>query len=848
MMDFSKNITTMYKNWFLDYASYVILERAIPGIDDGLKPVQKRILYSMKEMHDGRYNKVANIIGHTMQYHPHGDQAIGDALVGLGQKNLLIDTQGNWGDTRTGDRAAAPRYIEARLSKFALSVLFNKNITEFQPSYDGRKNEPVSLPVKFPLVLSQGAEGIAVGLSTKILPHNFNELIKSSIAILEDKPFKIFPDFQTGGLVDVSLYNKGKKGGKVKIRSHIDIIDKTTLKITSVPYGVTTSSLIDSIIKANDSGKLKIKHIEDNTAEDVDIQIMLVKGTSPNVTIDALFAFTNCEVSISPNCCVIVNNKPEFITVNELLHISTNKTMLLLEQDLLFNLKSLETRWHTLSLEKIFIENKIYRKIEDCETMESIVDTIKAHLKPYLDLLKSDATDDDISALIEIKIKKITKFDADRHNDKLKNIELDIEEVKNNIRHIRDYSIRYFEFLLKDFGKGRERITEITSFDSISVRRVAIADKKLYLSKKEGFIGTYLKDAELIGKCSQFDNIIIILSDGTMFVTKIDDKKYVGKDIIYASIWKKNDKHMIYNVAYIHGKSKFTYVKRFAALSLIIDKKYNIAGGCEGSKIIYLTANPNSESEIVQVFLHFSSKVKNKAFEYDYSNLAIKGRDVKGNTLTKYRVRKIVHKESGDSTLGGRKLWIDPNIGRLNTDKRGDYLGSFNANDSIIALYKDGVYEITNFDLSNRYKMNDIFIIKKLKKEDVITALYYNGENKFYYLKRFKIETNVTNKKYSFISETRGSKLISISSSFKVQITYSYRMKNGLKKSRNIMNHEVVDVKGWKSIGNRLDKKLRMSGFKFEDFQDEGNLPDETLDIAEESNNVNQTGENLTLF
>jgi len=840
---FSKNITTMYKNWFLDYASYVILERAIPDINDGLKPVQKRILYSMKEMHDGRYNKVANIIGHTMQYHPHGDQAIGDALVGLGQKNLLIDTQGNWGDTRTGDRAAAPRYIEARLSTFALAVLFNKNITEFQPSYDGRKNEPVSLPVKFPLVLSQGAEGIAVGLSTRILPHNFNELIKSSIAILKDKPFKIFPDFQTGGLVDISSYNKGKKGGKVKIRSHIDIVDKTTLKITSVPYGITTTSLIDSIIKANDSGKLKIKHIEDNTAEDVDIQVSLVKGTSPNVTIDALFAFTNCEVSISPNCCIIVNNKPEFITVNELLHISTNKTMLLLEQDLLFNLKTLELRWHTLSLEKIFIENKIYRKIEDCETFESIISTIKENLKPYLNVLTKNITDDDISALIEIKIKKITKFDSDKHKDKLRNIDLEIEEVKNNIEHIRDYSIRYFEHLLKDFGSGRDRKTELASFDSISARRVAIADKKLFISKKEGFIGTYLKDGELVGKCSQFDNIIIILSDGTLFVTKIDDKKYVGKDIIYASVWKKNDKHMIYNVAYIHGKSKFTYVKRFAALSLIIDKKYNIAGNCEGSKIIYLTANPNSESEVVQVFLHFSSKVKNKAFEYDYSNLAIKGRDVKGNTLSKFKVRKIIHKESGDSTLGGRKLWIDPNIGRLNTDNRGDYLGSFNANDSILAFFKDGSYEATNFDLSNRYKMNDIFILKKMRKQDSVTALYYNGETKFYYLKRFKIETNVTNKKFSFISETRGSKLILISTASKIQISYNFRTKTGEKKSKNIMNDDVVDIKGWKSIGNRLDNKLRMSGFNFKDIEE--NIDSINL---EEKEIVEESGENLTLF
>ncbi len=840
-----KNITLMYEDWFLDYASYVILERAIPNIADGLKPVQKRILYSMKEMHDGRYNKVANIIGHTMQYHPHGDQAIGDALVGLGQKNLLIDTQGNWGDPRTGDRAAAPRYIEARLSKFALAVLFNNNITQFQPSYDGRKNEPISLPVRFPLVLNQGVEGIAVGLSTKILPHNFIELIKASISILKDKPFKIYPDFITGGLIDVNSYNMGKKGGKVKVRSHIDIVDKTTLKITSVPYGITTSNLIESIIKANESGKLKIKHIEDNTAQIVDIQITLVKGTSPNVTIDALYAFTNCEVSISPNCCIIVNNKPEFVSVNDLLRLSTDKTMCLLEEDLKFNLKSLENRWHTLSLEKIFIENKIYRKIEDCETMDSIMITLKDSLKPYFKLLKNDILDDDVLALIEIKIKKITKFDALKHEDKIKNIEVDIEEVKNNINYIRDYTIRYFEHLLKEYGEGKERKTELASFDSISVRQVAIADKKLYVNRKEGFIGTYLKDGEYVSKCSQFDNILIMLSDGTLFVTKVDDKKYVGKDIVYISVWKKNDKHMIYNLAYLDGKTKFTYVKRFPALSLIIDKKYNIAGKNEESKILYLTANPNSESETVQVFLHFSSKVRNKAFEYDYSELSIKGRDVKGNILSKHRVRKIVHKESGDSTLGGRKLWIDPNIGRLNIDNRGEYLGSFNANDYIITFYKDGSYESTNFDLSNRYKMNEIFLIDKLDKSKVVTALYYNGSNKSYYVKRFNIETNVTDKKFTFISESRGSKLVLISLEEKIMINYNYRTKNSEKKTKSIINTEIVNIKGWKSIGNKLDSKLRMSGFEFKTIHEEHNDLENGIQTKDKPEQSNQ---NLTLF
>ena len=604
----NRNISSMYRDWFLDYASYVILERAIPDINDGLKPVQKRILHSMKEMHDGRYNKVANIIGHTMQYHPHGDQAIGDALVGLGQKELLIDTQGNWGDIRTGDRAAAPRYIEARLSEFALTVLFNKNITQWKPSYDGRNKEPIALPARFPLVLSQGVEGIAVGLATKILPHNFNELIKASISILKEKSFKILPDFQSGGMIDISQYNEGKKGGRVRIRSHIDILDKTTIKISSVPYGVTTSSLIDSIIKANDNSKIKIKNIEDNTAEDVDIIIKLIKGTSPNVVVDALYAFTNCEVSISPNCCIIVNNKPEFLSVNDLLRVSTSRTIDLLKEDLEFTLKSLENQWHRLTLEKVFIEYKIYRNIEDCETWESIIKVIEDSLQPYLKLFKSNIIEDDIVALTEIKIKRITKYDSQKQKSKLTNIESEIKEVHNNIDHIIDYTIIYFNNLLKKFGENHNRKTQIESFDSISVRRVAIADQKLYVNKKDGFIGTSPKEGEFVCKCSKIDNIIVILADGTLMVTKISDKKYVGKDIIYTNVWKKNDKHMVYNIAYIDGISKFAYVKRFSVTSSIIDRVYHIAGSNENSEIIYFTANPNSESEIVSIYLSFVEK------------------------------------------------------------------------------------------------------------------------------------------------------------------------------------------------------------------------------------------------
>ena len=837
----NRNISSMYKDWFLDYASYVILERAIPDINDGLKPVQKRILHSMSKMHDGRYNKVANIIGHTMQYHPHGDQAIGDALVGLGQKDLLIDTQGNWGDIRTGDRAAAPRYIEARLSEFALEVLFNKNITKWKASYDGRNKEPVALPVRFPLVLNQGVEGIAVGLSTKILPHNFNELIKASVAILKDKSFRILPDFQSGGMIDVSQYNQGRKGGRVRIRSHIDILDKVTIKLSSVPYGVTTSSLIDSIIKANDSGKIKIKNIEDNTAENIDIIIRLTKGTSPNLVVDALYAFTNCEISISPNCCIIVDNKPEFLSVNELLKLSTSKTITLLKEDLEYTLNSLEQQWHKLTLEKIFIENRIYRDIEDCETWKSIIAVIKESLNPYLKFLKQDLNDDDISSLTEIKIKRITKYDSNKQKLKLINIESEIEEVNNNIKYIKEYAIRYFEHLIKKFGAKRDRKTKIESFDSISVRRVAIADQKLYVNKKDGFIGTSSKEGEFVCKCSRLDNIVIILSDGTLIVTKIADKKYIGKDVIYVNVWKKNDKHMIYNIAYIDTDLKVTYVKRFSVTSIILDKIYNVAGSNKNSKIIYLTANPNSESEIVQVYLHYTSKARNKAFDYDYSDLAIKGRDAKGNILSKHKVRKIIHKESGESTLGGRKIWIDKNIGKLNIDKRGDYLGSFNANDRILIIYSDGTYEMTDFDLLNRYKMAEIILIEKFDQNQIYTLLYYNGKNKQYFVKRFNIETSVLDKKYLLISDNRGSKLIKVSSSSNIDISYNYRMKNGDKKNKIISNQNIVSLKGWKSIGNRLDNKSRMSGFKF-------HIIDENINDDKTAIELNNESDNLTLF
>ena len=609
------DVSSMYEDWFLSYASYVILERAIPKIDDGFKPVQRRILHTLREMHDDRFHKVANVIGRTMQYHPHGDQAIGDALVKLGQKNLLINTQGNWGDVRSGDRAAAARYIEAKLSDFSIDVVFNKNITKYQVSYDGRNKEPISLPVKFPLILAQGAEGIAVGLSTKILPHNFVELIKASISIIKDKPFKIFPDFQTGGMMDVTNYNYGKKGGKIRIRSNIDVVDKQTLKITSLCYGVTTTSLIDSIVKASNNSKIKIRNIEDNTSKNVEIIIHLTKGVSPNLAIDALYAFTQCEVSISPNCCVIVDNKPEFINVNDLLRISTSNTIKLLKQELEYTLNLLKDKKHFITLEKIFIENKIYRNIEDCETWESVLDVISKSLNPFLHLLDRDIEEDDIIRLTEIKIKRISKYNKKKQDEELKKVSVDIDEVHNNILHINEYAIRYFEQLLKKYGEGRKRLTEMTLFDSISARRVIETNKKLYVDKINGFIGYNLKKNDFVGKCSDLDYAIVFTKDGKYVVTKIDDKKYIGKDIVHVDVWKKNNKHMIYNLAYLDGGTGYTYVKRFSITAVVNEKIYNLTQGSEGSEIKYFSANPNSESEIISIYLHSRVKVRNKVFQ-----------------------------------------------------------------------------------------------------------------------------------------------------------------------------------------------------------------------------------------
>tara|TARA_B110001454_G_scaffold91288_1_gene87069 strand:+ start:1499 stop:4027 length:2529 start_codon:yes stop_codon:yes gene_type:complete len=822
----NRNISNMYEDWFLEYASYVILERAVPKIEDGLKPVQRRILHSMKEMHDSRYHKVANIIGNTMQYHPHGDAAIGDALVNLGQKDLLIDTQGNWGDIRTGDRSAAPRYIEARLSEFSIEVAFNKPITKTQPSYDGRKNEPISLPMKFPLLLAQGAEGIAVGLSTKILPHNFNELLNACIQILEDKPFKIYPDFQTGGLIDVSQYNKGKRGGRVRIRSHIDIIDKHTLKISSIPYSTTTTNLIDSIVKANNSGKLKIKSIEDNTAEEIEIIVNLVKGVSPNITIDALYSFTNCEVSVSPNCCVINDNKPEFITVNQLLRISTENTLKFLKLELDYKLSVLKEKLHMLCLEKVFIENKIYRDIEECHTWNLIIDTIMLKLKPFVNNFEKEIANEDVIKLTELKIKKITKYDKLKQKNNIRNIEDEIGELNNDIQHIVEYTIRYYEHLLSKYGIDKSRKTIISEFDSISVKSVAIANKKLFVNKKEGFIGTKLTKDDFVNKCSSVDDIVVFLDDGRYMVTKISDKKYIGKNINHIAIWKKNDKHMIYNLVYKDGKTKNSYVKRFSISSLIRDRFYNVTQGNEGSKILYFTANPNSESETINIYLNSKSKVKNKTFEYDFKNLAIKNKLSKGNILTKYIVRRIIRKAIGESTLGGRKLWVDENIGKINLENRGIYLGSFNSQNKIIVFYKEGDYEVVECDLSKRFKMSEIFIVEKFNPNIVYSLLYKDGKSKQYYIKRFKIETLMIDKRFNLISDSRGSKCKLVTNYKHLSINYSYKLKNNEKTSKELNVNNFIDIKGYKALGKRLDNKFHMSGFKFKEILSIDNIDD----------------------
>ncbi len=818
-------LTGMYENYFLDYASYVILERAVPEIKDGLKPVQRRILHALKEMDDGRFHKVANAIGQTMQFHPHGDAAIGDALVNLGQKDLLIDTQGNWGDARTGDRAAAPRYIEARLTKFALEVMFNAQTTEWQFSYDGRKKEPISLPAKFPLLLAQGVEGIAVGLSTKIMPHNFIELIKASIKILQEKPFKVYPDFQSGGMVDVSDYNDGKRGGKIKVRAKIKLLDKNAIAITELPYGVTTTSMIDSILKANDKGKIKIKKVVDNTAKDVEVRIDLASGISPEVTIDALYAFTNCEVSISPNACVIVEEKPHFLTVSDILKVCTENTKELLRRELEIKKGEIEEKWHFASLEKIFIQNRIYREIEECETWEAVLKTIDTELKKYVSTpkdkaakndtrlrLNRDLTEDDIIRLTEIKIKRISKYNSFKADELIAKLEAELEQVKHNLANLTTFTITYYENLLTKYGKGKERKTEITTFDSIERTQVVANNAKLYVNKKDGFFGKSLKKEEFISDCSDIDDVIVFLKNGNFMVKRIADKVFAGKDIIHIDVWKKGDERTTYNMVYLDGKSGTTYVKRFNVKAITRDKEYPLTKGTPRSKILYFTANPNGESETVSIQLTQGCKAKKKIFEFDFADLTIKGRSSQGNILTKYPVRKITQLEIGKSTLGAQKIWMDEVSGRLNTESRGKFLGEFDTGDSILVIFKDGSYQMTDFELTNRFDIGDLMEISKYKNDSIISAVYYEGQKKWTMVKRFQIETSKLGQRFNFITEHRSSKLLFVSTKPSPRIHYIMKIKSQ-KVPGEINLNEVIDVKGWKALGNKLSEQ-RLTGIK----------------------------------
>ena len=810
----------MFEDYFMDYASYVILERAVPGIDDGLKPVQRRILHAMKEMDDGRYNKVANVIGQTMQYHPHGDAAIGDALVNLGQKDLMIDCQGNWGDVRTGDGAAAPRYIEARLSKFALDVAFNGQTTYWQVTYDGRKKEPIALPMKFPMLLAQGAEGIAVGLSTKILPHNFVELIKASIQLLKGKSAEIFPDFQTGGMIDVSNYNGGARGGRVRVRAKIEQTDKKMLVIKDLPFGVTTENLIESILKANEKGKIKVKKVIDNTAALVEILIELQPGVSPDVTIDALYAFSDCEVSISPNACVIVNDKPIFTNVEHLLKINTDNTRRLLGWELDIRKGELEEKLHFASLEKIFIEKRIYRDIEECETWESVIETIDAALKKYvvtpsmnaekgdkrLQLIR-DITTDDIGRLTEIRIKRISKFNTFQADELIKGFESELEEVKHNIANLTDYAVAYFEDLLKKYGKGRERKTEILTFDTIEAAKVVANNAKLYVNRVDGFIGLGLKKDEFVSDCSDIDDIIVFRKDGKFMVTRAADKTFVGKDIIHVAVWNKADERTTYNMIYVDGKDGVTYVKRFNVTAITRDRENELTKGNPSSKVVYFTANPNGEAEIVNIKLSQGCKAKLKIFDYDFSELDIKGRSSQGNILTKYPVSKITQKEAGKSTLGARKIWFDDTTGRLNTDARGALLGEFDTGVNIVVLYHDGTYELTDYELTNRYEVKNIAYIGKLTSELIVNAVHFDGNKGWTMVKRFKIETTKLNESFSYVSEHKQSKLLFVSIKENPRIQYSMKV-NGKKLQGELNLAEFVDVKGWKAMGNRVSDQL----------------------------------------
>ncbi len=801
-------LSSMYQNWFLDYASYVILERAVPYVNDGLKPVQRRILHAMRQMDDGRYTKVANIIGQTMMYHPHGDASIGDALVQLGQKDLLIDAQGNWGNILTGDGAAAPRYIEARLSKFALEVAFNPKTTKWQLSYDSRNREPVTLPVKFPLLLAQGVEGIAVGLASKILPHNFIELLDACIAYLNKEDFELYPDFLTGGFIDVLKYNDGLRGGAVKIRAKIEKQDNKTLVITEIPFGRTTSSLIESIIKANDKGKIKIKKIDDNTSANVEILIHLIPGISSDKTIDALYAFTDCEVSVSPNACIVEEDKPKFITVTEILKKSVDKTVELLKLELEIRLGELEEQWHFSSLEQIFIDERIYKDkaFEDSGNMDQAVDHIDKRLEPWKPKFRRRITRDDILKLMEIRMGRILKFNTDKANEIIRGIEESMAEVLANLQNLIPYTIAWYEHLKSKYSKGRERKTEIRSFENIEAAKVIVANEKLYIDREEGFIGTGLKKAEYLCECSDIDDVIVFRRDGSYFVAKVSEKAFIGKNVIHVAIFEKNDNRTIYNLVYRDGKAGATYMKRFSVTGVTRDKEYNMTMGTEGSRILYFSANPNGEAEVLRITFKPKPKLKKLVDEIDMAQLAIKGRQSMGNLVTKNEVHKVTLKEKGISTLGGRKIWFDEDVLRLNADGRGKYLGEFTGDEKILVLDKDGGYQVYSYDLENHFEKN-ILSIEKFRPDRIASVVYFDAEQSFYYVKRFQIESN-GGKPCRFIGDDPNNKLISVT-----WVTYP-RLEIEFKGDKNNRENEIIEVAEFIGVKSYKAKGKRLSGYK----------------------------------
>ncbi len=828
-------VTGMYRDWFLDYASYVILERAVPAIEDGFKPVQRRIMQSLKDLDDGRYNKVANIVGHCMQYHPHGDASIADAMVQIGQKDLLIDTQGNWGNILTGDRAAASRYIEARLSKFALDVVYNPKNTEWQASYDGRRKEPINLPVKFPLLLAQGAEGIAVGLSTKVLPHNFNELIDASIKHLQGKRFQLYPDFPTGGIMDISNYNDGLRGGKIRSRAKISQAGKNTLVITEIPFGTTTSSLIDSILKANDKGKIKIKKIEDNTAAEVEINIHLPSGISPDKTIDALYAFTACENSVSPLGCVIENNKPLFIGVSDMLRRSTDRTVALLKSELEIQLNELEEQWHFASLERIFIENRIYRDIEEQETWEGVIQAIDKGLKPHIKHLKRAVTEEDIVRLTEIRIKRISKFDIDKAQQKIEALEDKIAQIKHHLANLIDYAIDYFKRLKKEYGKGRERKTEIRIFENIEATKVVVRNTKLYVNREEGFIGTSLRRDEYVTDCSDIDDIIVFTQEGKMMVTKVGSKTFVGKGIIHVAVFKKKDKRTIYNLIYKDGTRGATYVKRFAVTSITRDKEYDITKGTKGSKVLYFTANPNGEAELVTIHLRQTGSIKKLKFDLDFADQLVKGRGSRGNIVTKYAVKRVELKEKGLSTLKPRKIWFDDTIQRLNVDERGELLGEFTSEDRLLIINQNGTLKTVIPELSMHFD-NTMIVLEKWEPEKPISVIYWEGEKELFYVKRFLIEN--PDREEKIITDHPKSYLEKVFTDYRPVAEIAFAKKRGQDRKENeqVIIEEFISVKGISAMGNQLTKEkvLEINALDPLPYDKPEPTPAEEIEVVEE--------------